>query len=637
MIHYCILIYKSIAFQHKADMSTGARRQDDREESLRQILSRRGSSLVSELLSIQRHIEPVEKAHKWAANPRCLLYRKSSPTSFRLIYNQNLNKDFVAISWAQKPSAYENPVWGKYSLISPRLRREERLNVRNVVFDRIVKYLEFAEIDIFWIDRICIDQNDEERKARAMNSMDLVYRNATKALGLLTTPIRTKKGLRLIELLLSGQLCREQKGSCYVFQGNIFYYDIIRLIQILHDLTNDPWWTRAWVFQEEYLSGLQMDLLIPIAPAVHRNSHPSFIPGELRVGACDLRKHATVFLLAYKNTSWVRYQASCDRILGIIGKYNILLPGPSNGLVCMSARILADIGKRDITEPWDVLAITANACGYDRRLDKDPLMRVKKSLSLCLLALLLLNGEVLRTSFDSDEASNDPLDVDIATCMKQMSLRDNSPHISARQLSFFKNCRLPSVQFCHRGVQTSGFLWELKCEHRIHTRSLRFSCELQRQDAAESEVWGAECLMMLALWLRRKHPSLASKLLKYIDNRRGSAVSLASQYMDRMGLHLERAIEQGHVLRIGYLEGGGAGAIFIPHRHDIFESMHAFTAWRPGNSEITKLDNFVSLKVDVKDSGALDVIDWMSGLAFFQGIEPEPVILDWPAPWKERL
>ena len=443
-------------------MSAGAGGEDDREESLRQILSRRGSSLVSELRSIQHHVEPVEKAHKWAANPRCLLYQKSSPTSFRLIYNRDLNRNFVAISWTWKPSAYENPVWGKYSLISPKSRGGKRLNVRNVVFDRIVKYLEFANIWVFWIDRICIDQNNDAKKARAMNSMDLVYRNATKALGLLTTPIRTKKGLRLIELLLSGQLCREQKGSGCVFQANIDYYDVISLIQILHDLTNDPWWTRAWVFQEEYLSGLQMDLLIPIAPGAHTDSNPSFIPGELCVGASDLRKHPTIFLLAYKNTPWKRYQASCDRILGIIGKYNILLPGPGDGLVCMSARILGDIAKRDITEPWDVLAITANACGYDRRLDKDSLMGAKKSLSLCLLALLLLNGEVVRTGLDSDEGSNDPLDVDIATYMKQVSLRDNSPHISARRLSFFKNCRLPLVQFHHRGVQTSGFLWELR-------------------------------------------------------------------------------------------------------------------------------------------------------------------------------
>lgn len=49
-------------------MSASSPEGDDRHETLHQISSSRGSSLVSELLSIQRHVEPVEKAHKWAAS-----------------------------------------------------------------------------------------------------------------------------------------------------------------------------------------------------------------------------------------------------------------------------------------------------------------------------------------------------------------------------------------------------------------------------------------------------------------------------------------------------------------------------------------------------------------------------------------
>ena len=274
---------------------------------------------------------------------------------------------------------------------------------------------------------------------------------------------------------------------------------------------------------------------------------------------------------------------------------------------------------------------------YDSRLDKNSLVKEKKSLSLSLLTLLLLNGEIIRTILDLDEDGNDPLDVDIATFVKHVSLQENAPYNSARQLSFFKKCRIPLIQFRHGCMQTWGHLWELQHEHRVHTRSLPLNCRLHRRDAAENELWKAEGLMALALELRRKHPCLASKLLKYIDNRRSGAISVASEYMDRMVSNLARTIDQGHVLRIGYLKGGGAGAIFIPHRSDIFQSMHVFTAWRPGNSDITNLDNFVSLKVDFNDEGALDVIDLMNGLAFFQGIGPDRVMLAWPSPWKRRL
>ena len=199
-------------------MSTSTEEEDDRGNTIRQILSRRGSSLTSELLAIQRHAEPVDKAHGWAVNPQCLSYQKSSPTCFRLIYNRGLNQKFIAISWTWKPSVYESQDGGRYSFTSPASRnRKQPIRVRNVVFDRIVKYLESADINIFWIDAVCIDQSSDARKARAMNSMDLVYRNAERSLGLLTTPIRTRKGLRLMQLLLSGQLYRKQRHSCYAF------------------------------------------------------------------------------------------------------------------------------------------------------------------------------------------------------------------------------------------------------------------------------------------------------------------------------------------------------------------------------------------------------------------------------------
>lgn len=188
-------------------MSASSPEGDDRHETLHQISSSRGSSLVSELLSIQRHVEPVEKAHKWAASPMCLLYRKSSPRCFRKFNNRNRSQKFVAISWSWKPSVHEDPASGKYSFFSPTTGEAKKIGIRNSVFDRIGKYLEYTKINIFWIDQVCIDQQDDNRKAKAMNSMDLIYRDATKALGLSTTPIRTKRGLRLIELLLSSQLC----------------------------------------------------------------------------------------------------------------------------------------------------------------------------------------------------------------------------------------------------------------------------------------------------------------------------------------------------------------------------------------------------------------------------------------------
>jgi hypothetical protein len=48
-----------------------------------------------------------------------------------------------------------------------------------------------------------------------------------------------------------------------------------------------------------------------------------------------------------------------------------------------------------IGNAWDTLAITANTCTYRTRLDVQSLADEGRSLSICLLAQFLLNGEII--------------------------------------------------------------------------------------------------------------------------------------------------------------------------------------------------------------------------------------------------
>jgi len=44
--------------------------------------------------------------------------------------------------------------------------------------------------------------------------MNLVYKNATKSVGLITTPIYTNTGVHLLRLLLDGDLsCKDDSGN----------------------------------------------------------------------------------------------------------------------------------------------------------------------------------------------------------------------------------------------------------------------------------------------------------------------------------------------------------------------------------------------------------------------------------------
>lgn len=58
----------------------------------------------------------------------------------------------------------------------------------------------------------------------------------------------------------------------------------------------------------------------------------------------------------------------------------------------MTSTVIADIEARGLSKPWDRLA---NCCQYPVRLDGGALSRQCRSLSLSVLAMCLLNSEIL--------------------------------------------------------------------------------------------------------------------------------------------------------------------------------------------------------------------------------------------------
>jgi hypothetical protein len=60
------------------------------------------------------------------------------------------------------------------------------------VLDRAIAFAEFHNIHLIWIDQECIDQDDRTVKECGIQSMDLVYEQASHAVALLTTPIKSR-------------------------------------------------------------------------------------------------------------------------------------------------------------------------------------------------------------------------------------------------------------------------------------------------------------------------------------------------------------------------------------------------------------------------------------------------------------
>lgn len=93
-------------------------------------------------------------------------------------------------------------------------------------------------ISFFWVDAICINQNDDVEKTAQVRMMDQIYRGAAFVsvwLGLVTQPDH-------VSVIGNGEPI------------TILESDALDLQESLADLSNRPYWSRVWVIQEFLLA-----------------------------------------------------------------------------------------------------------------------------------------------------------------------------------------------------------------------------------------------------------------------------------------------------------------------------------------------------------------------------------------------
>lgn len=366
--------------------------------SLREIRNQYQGLLIPQLLEIQDHREGVEKSIEWARNLQCLylvssrrkrrrgqdgecvedpakLLRRTRPSRNRS------NSSYVAVSCPWEPSKWERSTAGAYRIQSAEGTVSVPSKVRDVVLDRVTAYTRHHDVAGFWIDKECINQDDPEEKEVAMQSMDLVYSMSKYPLGILTRPIESQAHLNLLLKLLLGELMGPVNHPNYPLLMSIVSPEIaLEVLELLERITSDPWWERAWIFQEEYLSSVKMDLLIPHFPALRKErawKTVGDISGELEVNSADFRRKSTLFCLAYLRKDGPEWQpgiAKCDEILHKAASYKVLYQYPRHFRhgrkhKAMSPTIFADIGHRNVTVAPDILPIVANCCDYSVRLN----------------------------------------------------------------------------------------------------------------------------------------------------------------------------------------------------------------------------------------------------------------------------
>ncbi|KAI3317878.1 heterokaryon incompatibility protein-domain-containing protein [Xylariaceae sp. AK1471] len=602
---------------------------DDLGDSLATIRQHHEKPLTTLLLDIQETEIQHLKSAEFMQKLECLYFSQPTTLKRKRINAFNRSKrNYVALSYTWgHPIPLIQPC-GKY-LVQSRSGAFLPSEVRDSVFERVEKYMNHFGLYYLWIDRHCIVQEESKEKNTAVQAMDLVYSCSKHPIGLLYQPIITLAELKLLAGLMTWWKLIDKPRFGFTFSSPPLRQDKRKTLKLLEAMVSDMWWTRAWTYQENYRAGTNMKLLIPHCISCEgslENYSNEYIeiwkdlPGEIVLSSTKFHKAATAFCLAFEHPPDDLLKVR-ELVLERAGNYTLLLKEPGRlghdlARRSMSPSIVTAIEKRQLSVPFDRLPIIANCCQYSLRLDSTELMKRGHSLSLAILALFLLNGEILRNELNHRAGVSNTLN--ITGFLDKQAFCQYSPPKSAYGLTYNKSCRFIDVELTNDGIKTQGHLWKLGC------------C----MDTSE---------------FPQRRPYVENNGYLKLDDQRWLGL-LANEIDKRVKSDLSKDIlkylEQGKLIRLAVLVDPSGGysryrGIFICNdsRPQCLPK-YVFTASREmaaGNDKdlTNDTDRHVSIEVDCEDETRrppfLHTRGWIHGLCFFYRCPRIEAIFPWPS------
>ncbi|KAF4996653.1 hypothetical protein FGRMN_4399 [Fusarium graminum] len=606
--------------------------------------------------------------------------KRETPYWFRETINGFDDRNFVALSYTWDASDHEvQNAKDEGHLIETRDGQEAwRSSVRNSVLERVSKYMQCHDVPLLWIDRHSIPQKkckkpvcshgECKEKRHALDAMDWVYSLSDHPVALLGRPVQTEDEMATLSAILRGVMVKSHDGG-FALSRSAEYSKARKMLDLIYEITSDKWWRRAWTFQENYRAGIKMTLLIHHDSNLERAKAKKFlrsgkepifgvVPGELSIQSARFSEKATGFCLAFRRHHFVTSEdeEKITHVLDTAGRYKLLLPSSSS----MSGTIVSDVRKRGVLEPWDCLAIIANCCKYATRLDTTRLQQENgagPSLELSILALRLLNGEILK--------NDEPCESDDTIIEKMNSLFFDdfqAPH-GEPKLTYNKGCRFVEVELTNNGIMTRGHLWKLGETLRAPRSSPRLSQSSQKGEQQLSDYQRTRLGQLAELVVAkkgRKDAEIAKDMRDFLEEDafvNSEEGSFSLWYRRLMAREVVRAMDADQPLSLGYLcdrfgKPTAARAIFIHNQRineadSLFsqegegpEHVHVFTSlWfedEPDEEYLAnELDHHVSLGVRLSDDDGSRPLrlyskEWVLGLCFFTGAAVYDVVFPWP-------
>ena len=477
------------------------------------------SALLEQLIDIQHHKANRKASEKWAEQLRFIdisdvpplsnassKYKRSPLLVLPLTeQQQDDGSQYVAVSWrwtgGNDLAPFGCDVRRNFNYKIQRPGREpHKSKFPSDYLERAILFAQEKKIDKLWVDVECIYQgpgDGDKDKELGVQIMDAVYGNSNLAVGLLTTGLIYQKEVTLLAELLSGHIFVDFADTeTPRFKTGTAYLELQTLIL---RILSDSRWSRGWIFQEDHLASGRMTLLIPHSNDVTtRDLLYDFgkIPGNLQMKVSAFRKTVTMFCLAnidsefrwpnteilakakqyniwnheryktapfYRNKHRVRHWTDADHF-SILRRNARVNYSNESVYPSTSSSILEDICHRDLFKMEDRVAIMANAAKYATRLDTRPTSILVKSedysLSAILLALVLLNGEIL--NHDMDRGIEGIMNHTVRSYLDEKQYRFNAPMLRCQQ-SWIDHCRFKgsTLRINNHGVEVQGHLFVL--------------------------------------------------------------------------------------------------------------------------------------------------------------------------------
>ena len=301
-------------------------------------------------------------------------------------------------------------------------------------------------------------------------------------------------------------------------------------MDLLKLLSADQYFTRSWTLQES-LSALNMSVLIQVLPNIK-------VPPRLAAKhyASDICYTMTDFSFALEQFEG---RISNARSLHLDVKYfnAVTCPAfaaaPSQRLSRSAAEVLAMLEGRSNTVLSDRLAIVANLCAYEKRLETAALESTAHGFSTAVLVLSLINGDMTLLNGYGESLQRPEIHLglragDNQTLWQRARNSNAKPFgwgwgppdrgrllgLSYIEMRVFDTqlLRVSPANLMTHGLLTSGFLWknETEIDFRFLKQKYRRQDTLLDQETAKAVKW--ETLRSLA---QRGHWDLAEALWRF--------------------------------------------------------------------------------------------------------------------------